>query len=679
MTRTKSSRALLSVVLAVLMAAAFMPSLTYSSFAATAKKATKVTKVTHADKAKFTRTVGTAWTLKYKLSPSKLTSAAKKVVWKSSNSKVAKITTIKSGKAVVSFKSVGKASVTVYTKANKKAKATWNFTVVEKSATKKVAVTSAAISAKNTTVAPSSAVKVGTVLTADVAPTNATGVKYSWTVDGKEVGTDKDLTVTTDMIGKKITLKVTDDSNTAVAEQTTAAVSAVTINGVALKHATKDANGNTVYTDNATEPVYVGETLKVVGDTVDNVLNDDLTKAASVKWIRTVYSANGTAVDTTVAENQDTYTVTRADLAAKQNGSEVKIRAEVTPNANVTAYRTTAGKYTVGPLRIDGQVKVEIQANGKTAKRVEKNTKLTAVVTPSDVAGTFQWYGPNGKIAGATSAEYTPTEDGTYSVYFTPAATETVFDKSNTLSTNVKVGGTTIEKAVLGKDNGNHTEVMSAVDSVEPGTDLYVQGQFMGKSLHKTGNYTVEWFVNGKSVAKGDNVSAKFPTTDLKSGDTVYAKITGINDYLGDEITSNTVTIKTGKYLDEATVKGIKVTLDKKNKLATLTVPEDAVQKYSTVKKAGKEDAALGTDYVVKVFGSNNGLNWTEVATFNGTKFNDTPLEAAGLSATTYSMYKMQVVPVNGKILKDGEKVSDDETTNDVVTTDADNTVTLHF
>ncbi|MCH4047412.1 MAG: hypothetical protein LKE86_08325 [Eubacterium sp.] len=128
MTRTKSSRALLSVVLAVLMAAAFMPSLTYSSFAATAKKATKVTKASHADKAKFTRTVGTAWTLKYKLSPSKLTSAAKKVVWKSSNSKVAKITTIKSGKAVVSFKSVGKASVTVYTKANKKAKATWNFT-----------------------------------------------------------------------------------------------------------------------------------------------------------------------------------------------------------------------------------------------------------------------------------------------------------------------------------------------------------------------------------------------------------------------------------------------------------------------------------------------------------------------------------------------------------------------
>jgi hypothetical protein len=119
------------------MAAAFMPSLTYSSFAATAKKATKVTKASHADKTSFTRTVGTAWTLKYKLSPSKLTSSAKKVAWKSSNSKVAKITTIKSGKAVVSFKSVGKASVTVYTKANKKARTTWNFKVVEKKGTTK--------------------------------------------------------------------------------------------------------------------------------------------------------------------------------------------------------------------------------------------------------------------------------------------------------------------------------------------------------------------------------------------------------------------------------------------------------------------------------------------------------------------------------------------------------------
>jgi hypothetical protein len=139
MTRTKSSRALLSVVLAVLMAAAFMPSLTYSSFAATAKKATKVTKLNHTG-AKVYGKVGSKYTLKYKLSPKKLTSSAQKTVWKSSDSSVVKVIA-KAGKhATVKVKGVGTAKITVYTKANKKAKAVWTFKTKE--AEKKLAVES---------------------------------------------------------------------------------------------------------------------------------------------------------------------------------------------------------------------------------------------------------------------------------------------------------------------------------------------------------------------------------------------------------------------------------------------------------------------------------------------------------------------------------------------------------
>ncbi len=48
MIRSKSSRAVLSVVLAGLMAVVFMPAISYTSFAATARKATKITKVYHA-------------------------------------------------------------------------------------------------------------------------------------------------------------------------------------------------------------------------------------------------------------------------------------------------------------------------------------------------------------------------------------------------------------------------------------------------------------------------------------------------------------------------------------------------------------------------------------------------------------------------------------------------------
>ncbi|MCI2196749.1 MAG: hypothetical protein LKK51_01585, partial [Eubacterium sp.] len=117
MTRTKSSRALLSVVLAVLMVAAFMPALTYSSFAATAKKATKVTKLNHTG-AKVYGKVGNKYVLKYKLSPSKLTSAAKKTVWKSSDSSIVKVYSTKGKHAAVKVKGVGTAKITVYTKAN---------------------------------------------------------------------------------------------------------------------------------------------------------------------------------------------------------------------------------------------------------------------------------------------------------------------------------------------------------------------------------------------------------------------------------------------------------------------------------------------------------------------------------------------------------------------------------
>jgi uncharacterized membrane protein len=126
MTRTKSSRALLSVVLAVLMVAAFMPALTYSSFAATAKKATKVTKLNHTG-AKVYGKVGNKYVLKYKLSPSKLTSAAKKTVWKSSDSSIVKVYSTKGKHAAVKVKGVGTAKITVYTKANTKAKAVWSF------------------------------------------------------------------------------------------------------------------------------------------------------------------------------------------------------------------------------------------------------------------------------------------------------------------------------------------------------------------------------------------------------------------------------------------------------------------------------------------------------------------------------------------------------------------------
>ena len=554
MTRTKSSRALVSVVLAVLMAVAFMPAISYTSFAATAKKATKVTKVYHTGNKTYTRTVGSAWTLKYKLSPSKLTTAAKKVVWKSSNKSVVNVSAKSGNKAAVSFKKVGTATVTVYTKANKKAKATWKFKVVPKSEAKKVAATGVTVAADNST-DYTKTLQAGTVLTASVAPADATGVTYQWYADGEAISgaTAQKFTVTTDQIGKEISVKATDDSKNTVESAKSAKVSDVTLTGVTLQSNTgKDG----VY-ETAQSPVTVGTTLKVAGSTLTGA--SKVSAAAGIKWIRTIKSANGTSVDTTVAENTDTYKVTKEDLAAKQNGATVTIKAEVTPNANVKAYGTTNSKFTAGPVDLSGAFTVSIQANGKDVASVKAGTKLTAVVTPSDVKVTYQWYKDGKQIAGATSAEYTPTEDGTYRVHVAVAADETTFDKNTHKDASVKVGGKTIEKVVLAT-----TDQKDAT----PASTLEADAQWMHGTTGTLNDATYTWYRNGVKLddsygfnGKGSTYNTlKLSDVATKTGkaittaDSFYCVVTGTGDFLSDPVTSNTVKVAS---LGDISVKGV--------------------------------------------------------------------------------------------------------------------------
>jgi hypothetical protein len=552
MTRTKSSRALLSVVLAVLMAAAFMPSLTYSSFAATAKKATKVTKASHADKAKFTRTVGTAWTLKYKLSPSKLTSSAKKVTWKSSNSKVAKITTIKSGKAVVSFKSTGSATVTVATKANPKAKTSWKFKVVNKKAVKKVAATGVTVAADNTT-DYTKTLEAGTTLTATVAPADATGVTYQWYADDQPISgaTSQKFKVTTDQIGKAITVKATDDSKNTVASTASAKVSDVSLKGVTLNKVTDGKVEENPIDANQEYPV--GTVLSVQGNDLTGA--SKLSDIAGIKWIRTIYSANGTAQDTTVAENTNTYTVTKADLAAVQKDAKVRIKAEVTPNTGVKAYGTTSGKYTTSEIKINGDLVVSIQANGKdvNGKNIKLGTKLTAVTTPSDVKVSYQWYKDGVAIKDATSAEYTPTEKGLYRVHVTVDPSETTYNKA-TADAYANVGGNVVENvqitATLDDAQGTQSTKTATAKSKITLQALYLNDGT--KVAPATG--TVDWYINGVKVASGSAEDQQ--TLDLNNNNykvdlnsDVYATFEGNDKFVSEKKESNHITVNSLGYI----------------------------------------------------------------------------------------------------------------------------------
>ncbi len=580
MTRTKSSRALLSVVLAVLMAAAFMPSLTYSSFAATAKKATKVTKASHADKAKFTRTVGTAWTLKYKLSPSKLTSSAKKVTWKSSNSKVAKITTIKSGKAVVSFKSAGTATVTVATKANPNAKTSWKFKVVNKKAVKKVAATGVTVKANNST-DYTKALKVGTTLTATVAPTDATGVTYQWYADDQPISgaTGSEFTVTTDQIGKTVSVKAKANTGAEVTSAASAKVDAVVLKGITLNKATTDtATGKTVYTTTAGD-ANVGDTLKVF-DSQDKEQTGDLSAAASIQWYRVTQSANKSTVETAISGATDaTYKVTKEDIGAK-------IKVVVTPKANVTATGLTNGTYSASTNEVTGYATVEIQANGKKVTTAATNTALTAVVTPSDASVSYQWYnvtdGKDIAIKDATSATYTPTKAGKYAVVIKTTKDEKNYTTTSASRADVTVGSDKLVDVVI-KDSNN-----KAVTEVAAGQTVTATARAIGV----TGTADYQWYKNGTKIDGKTSADFKIPT-DSKVGDVYKVVATGTGDYAGTSVEAS-VTVKTLGSITDVT--GFK------NLSGEVTTNPVTGNYVLNVKNLPAKDWILNKDYTVEFY-----------------------------------------------------------------------------
>jgi 3-mercaptopyruvate sulfurtransferase SseA len=119
----KSNRRRIALILVLSMLFACLPAASGTVYAKTATRASKVTRVYPSHKS-FTMRTGTWRQFKYKLSPSKLTSSAKKVKWSSSKSSVASVT--QSG--TVSAKKSGHAVITAKTRKGGK-KTTWKVTV----------------------------------------------------------------------------------------------------------------------------------------------------------------------------------------------------------------------------------------------------------------------------------------------------------------------------------------------------------------------------------------------------------------------------------------------------------------------------------------------------------------------------------------------------------------------
>jgi hypothetical protein len=641
MTRTKSSRALLSVVLAVLMAAAFMPSLTYSSFAATAKKATKVTKLNHTG-AKVYGKVGSKYTLKYKLSPSKLTSSAQKTVWKSSDSSVVKVIATRGKHATVKVKSVGTAKITVYTKANKKAKAVWSFKTKED----KTTLTGVTVSAPNTK-DPATELKVGTTLQAKAAP-EAKDVTYQWYADGVKIdgATSSEFTVTTDQIGKAITVKAT--SKNEVESAATAKVSGITLKNAEIKTVNDDA------ATAKTKPYKDNKSFNV-GETEAVVLTDDAatpntldSSVATYQWYRSG-TVNSAPVDTAISgATSSTYKLTSADKG-------YTVYCIVTPKANVTVKAPT--QYDGKTIKAEGgsvvsQITgVTIKDGSKEVKTALTGTALTASVTPAAAADdvTYQWYSVKTSsdnkttataISGATSATYTPTVEGTYQVQISVKSGSVWTFKDNTAySANVTVSAKGTKTASITR--AWNSTAAESLNTATPRTDNEV-----GDTLNVTvpsevaNNATIQWFVdgvkdaNGNDIALGDasNITTAENTKEIPAiyndkdgkaqslvGQKIYAVVTGTTgDYAGTsaktdsfavsqkKVTGTTVTVTEPDTLTLNTDKTAVTLTGTKVENATTTLTFTAPSGYTIAKIVTDNSAASVNNGTVKVTGTPN-------------------------------------------------------------------------
>ncbi|SDF72149.1 hypothetical protein, partial [Eubacterium pyruvativorans] len=434
-----------------------------------------------------------------------------------------------------------------------------------KAAVKKTAVTAVALSADNAK-DPAKEVLVGTKLRAAVTPENAT-VTYQWKADGTAIAgaTSSTFTVTTAEIGKAITVEATGTGNfekTAVSAAT-AKVSAVTVaNAEALiQKATVSGTTTTWETVNTTTTAYapnVGDKLRVLyytdtadanNTTKDTVKSDVSTSVATYQWYR-VGGKDVQKNDITTAipgATSSTYTVTKDDAG-------YRLQLVVTPVAGVKGMSTDAnGKtktYTLGEVSTSN-VAVSIKVDNEDADTTTVGKTLAASVTPAAAASdvTYQWSVGGNDISGATSATYTPSVAGNYSVKISLKQGENTW-VIGTATDSIIVKNAATKKVAI--TNAWNTTAYNA----GAGTGVARLTNQVGDTLNVTSNdsaATAKWYLKGvtdnttgKDVVLGNGKTLTVPASkhvndeDVSTvGKSVYAVVTGAaDDFVGTTATS---------------------------------------------------------------------------------------------------------------------------------------------
>ena len=322
-----------------------------------------------------------------------------------------------------------------------------------------------------------------------------------------------------------------------------------------------------------------------------------------------------------------TYTVTKDDIG-------YQICVKVTPKAGVSVASTsglikksTDTAYTIGTTigKVQGEIKVKYMAAGKEVGAAALNTALTAEVTPADAAVDFQWYKDGVKVAGATSATYTPTAAGQYTVKLTLKSTERTYNlgtsettaiTEKTFTPGVNVGSATFSSLTLKNTNAETRKDSNTL----PRDEISISAPVMG------GNATFTYVVkdkdgndvSGYAATNNKTESAAFVVPEgAKVGDTYTITAKGTKD------TTNNVDYSGCEATATVTV----------NKAGAITVGADALRKVTgtdgkvtglSLNLNSLRDAVYGKDYTVSFAKAPATTYGTPVAMAGDSKYNET-------------------------------------------------------
>ncbi|WP_303857048.1 hypothetical protein [Aminicella lysinilytica] len=509
MTRTKSVKALLVVLMSAALIIAFMPQTAFTSYAATAKKATSVTRSYPTTKATYSMTVGQSKTFRVRLNPKNLAKASKTTFWSLNTSKYASLA---KGKYSTKYKKVNgywyayttlKATkagpVTITAKSKYGPTASWNVTV------KKV-LTDVTIS--NETTGSMTAITVGDVLKANIAPATKYA-KYTWyavAADGtKTVLTDeaqKDNTykVTAAAAGKQIVVEAngfTYAQGKVESKATTAKVAVVKLLGVTNGEVTSCTVGTAV------SPV-----LKPVGAT------------AAYQW----YLDNMIVAGQTASS----YTPTVADLGKAVSCKVAASEADLLAGNGV--YDVTFGTVNQEPsavatISLSSPVSVGKSVTASVLKATDSKTAYTGATV------TYKWY--TEYVANDATKQTAATGIGNENATYTPVSADT--GKTLTCvatfepASGYPVKGTLVATTAA-VTNTVKTATLSGAKTV--GSKLSVTATDQSDSALTTG-LSYQWY-SGSTPINGAT-SKDYTTTTSDYNNSIFCKVTGTGAVTGSD------------------------------------------------------------------------------------------------------------------------------------------------